>query len=133
MKSMLINITNTVNLLVVPETREEDSFEFEDGEFDTAKSTEELQLISQKCITDKLYRQKLINHLGTIRGSSCTKVLNKMMHELMDDNVALNYSLKGQREKQRFEDLKFVPLLLSCLKRNPFTRKEKSSFNIDAG
>ncbi|CAG7726401.1 unnamed protein product [Allacma fusca] len=110
-----------------------DSIEFEDGDFKTAASIKDLEKISRQSIEDSEYRKKLIRHLSSVGGAICTKILNRMLAELMTDNVAINYSYKGQRSKLKFESLEFSSIFSACLKHNPFTQKERVHFNIEAG
>ncbi|CAG7785811.1 unnamed protein product, partial [Allacma fusca] len=132
-KSMLSEMGGKLDVVAVAENGNEKTVEFDDDEFVTASSIDALQLISSKSLQVKEYRQKLIQHLSAVGGTKCTKVLNRMLKELMTDDVAMNYSFKGQREKLSFEALGLTSVLAACLKQNPFTRKERSVFNIEAG
>ncbi|CAG7718273.1 unnamed protein product [Allacma fusca] len=133
MKSMLAELSNKMDIVAQPNIFETNELEFEDEEYKTCTSVQDLEIVSQKCAEDKDYRKKLIRHLSGVGGTKCSKVLNLMMSELMIDAVAVKYSYKGQRDKLKFEDLHFAPIFKACLKQNPFTQKERIHFNVEEG
>ncbi|CAG7723092.1 unnamed protein product [Allacma fusca] len=118
MKSMLKDISNKMDGIAKSEINDE-TLEFEDGEFNTAKTIAELQ-----CINSSLFG---------FGGTKCTKMLNRMLHELLLDEVAVHYSYKGQRDKFKFETFEFASIFSACLKQNPYTRKERTMYNIQDG
>ncbi|XP_042144175.1 uncharacterized protein LOC120840882 [Ixodes scapularis] len=64
-------------------------------------------------------RKKLVHWFAGLGGKTVGATTRRLLEALMTQNVAVNFSWKGQKGKAKFQQLQCVELIYQAVKRNP--------------